>query len=409
MGNRRVILEDHPMADIDNYLLLGNLEDGEETVEKVCLPREGNEEKVCSPREGKEEKDLTEALLGISERLPEEEHKSLELLMGTGWEEAVCGWGPVSATACLYPQKKLKKLKAAESADCLLCLDLYIVPDNKDGTSCETKAMLQDNHKETTVAEHKPGQTITPPAEEDLPSGFTDHCPSTGLVATTETHCDTVSEVSTAEQRQTKNAQRMSSPLTGRVIPVCTNCYNTKEFPMFLPPLKLGTDIGHAEHMARRREFLMQQLEKLPSKGFVGGALANQILSNTDLRADRRLLQVLSELPQEQPSEPESLTFPKRHMNESDHLQWPRSLLEHRLNAATDGHYSVKHHGNPASMGFLHTRTIQNRRNVRQDTRTLNDTRSRRAKSDTTPLIRNTVLPSLTVTRVEIPPRIKMC
>ncbi|CAI9574455.1 unnamed protein product [Staurois parvus] len=394
------------MAILDNDVLLENLQDLEEIPQNVCSPR------------GKWEKVLTEALVEISEKLLYDDQKSVELLIGTGWEEAVGGWGPVSATACMYPVRKPKKLKQVEVTDCLLCLDLYYVPDNKDGTSSETKDTIHVNHKEMPGAEQRPVSTI--PVEEDLPSEFTDHCLSTAMVSTTETHCDTVNLVSPGEQRPSKdrNVQAISSPFTSKAIPICTNCYNVDELhilrsPMLLPPLKVTAGIGHAEHMARRRDFLMQQLEKLPSKGSVRGTLNGHILSNTDLRAERRLLEALSELPQEQLKVPEHLSFitscvPKTPIKELDHFQWPRSPQEQKLNAP-NAQLSIKQNINSAPIGFLHTKTIQNKRNVRQEVRPLNDTRYRRAKSNTTSVLRNTVLPSLIVTRVDIPPRIKLC
>ncbi|KAM9302056.1 uncharacterized protein C16orf46 homolog [Gastrophryne carolinensis] len=366
------------------------------------------QEKVCSPREGSWERDLTEALMDISEKLFHDDQKSMELVMGTGWEEAVCGWGPVSATACLHPQKKQRKMKSKDATDCLLCLDMCSVPDNKDGTSSESRGSMHTKHKSSA------GQSLvnaTPaPAEEELPSDFTGHCPSTAMVSTTESHCDTVNLISSEEQRpnEDRNAQRTSSPFTGRAIPICTNCYHKKDFPMFsspmsLPPLKVAAGIGHTEHALRRREFLMQQLDKLPSKGFPN----NHFLGHTDPKAERRLLEALGELPQDL-KVPESLSFiaardPKTPpVKEPPCPRWPQPLQEPKLNTG-NSHYCLKANSYSAPLGFLHNRTQPNKRNIHQDGK------CRRAKSDTTPVPRNTILPSLIVTRVDIPPRIKMC
>ncbi|XP_069824584.1 uncharacterized protein C16orf46 homolog [Dendropsophus ebraccatus] len=370
-------------------------------------------QKVCSPCEGKWEKDLTEALVEISEKILEDDQKSTEWLIGTGWEEAACGWGPVSATACLHPQKKQKKLKPGDATDCILCLDLCFMHESKD-TAAETKPSTVSNHKdksETGVGDH-----VLLPAERDLESGFTGHCPSTAMVSKTEIYSDKVSpvEVSIKEQRQNKekNIQRSSSPFTGRAIPVCTNCYNTKEplmfnAPMLLPPLKASPGNGHAEQIARRKEILLQQLEKLPSKGLMGSTLTGQFLHNIDVRVERKLLEVMSEFPQEQPRMPEPLSFvtsciPKTPIKDADRFQWQNALLAQKSIAA-------KHGSNSAPVGFLHTRTMQNKRNIRQEVRQHNDAKVRRAKSSTGQLPRNTVLPSLTVTRVEIPVKIKLC
>ncbi|XP_075693262.1 uncharacterized protein C16orf46 homolog [Rhinoderma darwinii] len=377
-------------------------------------------QKVCSPHEEQWEKDLTEALLEISEKILEDDQKSIEWLIGTGWEEAACGWGPISATACLHSQKKPKKLKPREATDCILCLDLCFIPDCKD-TAADTKPNVVTNHNENLGTETSIANHVQLPAEKDFESGFTGHCPSTAMVSKTETCRDKVSsaEVSTREQRQNKekNLQRSSSPFTGKGIPICTNCYNTKESLMFhapvlLPPLKASPGNGHAEHMARRKDILLQQLDKLPSKGFAGSALTRQVLHNIDLRVERKLLEDMSDLPHEQLRVPEPLSLvtsciPKTPVRDADRLQWQYSLLAQKSNALNAN--SAKHGANSAPVGCLHTRTIQNKRNIRQELRHLNDTKVRRAKSGTSQVLSSTVLPSLTVTRVQIPVKIRLC
>ncbi|CAJ0967380.1 unnamed protein product [Ranitomeya imitator] len=366
-------------------------------------------QQVCSPRE--EEKELTEALVEISEKILEDDHKSIEWLIGTGWDEAARGWGPVSAMACLHLQKKQKKPKAGEATDCILCLDLCFIPESKD-TTAETKPGTVTNHEKKSATQTNSADHGLAAAEKDLASGFTGHCPST------ETAHDKVSsvEVSTREPRpnKEKNIQRNSSPITGKAFPLWTDCYNTKESPTFnvpllLPPLKASPGNGHAEQMARRKEVLLHHMEKLPSKGFMGSTLAGQVLHNMDLRVEKKLLEVISNLPKEQLRVPQPLSFvtsyvPKIPAKDVDRLHWQNSLLVQKslgVNAS-----NVKHETSSAQVGFLHTRTMQNKRNMRQESRPLNDTKGRRAKSGGSPVI---VLPSLTVTRVEIPVKIKMC
>ncbi|KAG8563179.1 hypothetical protein GDO81_015962 [Engystomops pustulosus] len=376
-----------------------------ETLLKIEFPQT-----VCPPHEDTLEKNLTEALLEISEKIFEEDQKSVEWLIGTGWEEAACGWGPVSATAGLHSQKKQKKLKPGESVDCILCLDLYFIPESKD-TTAEIKRSPVMDHVEKTGTEPGAADHVLLPAESD----FTGHCPSTAVVSKIETYSD---KVSYREQRQNKekNLQRSSSPFPGRAIPVCTNCYNTKESlpfnaPVLLPPLKAVPGNGHAEQMARRREILIQQLEKLPSKGFMGSTLTGKVLQNIDLKVEKKLLEAISDLPQDQLRVPEPLSFvnsciPKTPVKETERLQWQNLFLSQKSNAVNAN--VVKHGTSSAPVGFLHTRTMQNKRNFRQEVRQFNDAKVRRAKSGTS-RVPDTVLPSLTVTRVEIPVKIKLC
>lgn len=395
------------MAIQDNDSLLETLQELEEFPQKVC-----------TPFDGKWEKDLTEALVEISDKMLEDDKKSIEWLIRTGWEEAACGWGPISATACLHPPNK-KKPKPAEATHCILCPELCPIPENKD-TAAETKSSKVTNHKEKSVIETSVADHVLLQADKDLESRFTGHCPSTAMVSKTETSSDTVSsvEVSIREQRQNKekNLQRSSPSVPRRAIPICTNCYNTKESlifnaPMLLPPLKASPGNGHAEQMARRREIVLQQLEKLPSKGFMGNTLTGQVLHNIDPRVERKLLEAMSNVPQEQLRVLEPLSFvtsciPKTPVKDADHLQWQNSLFAPK--SVTGNANSVKHGSSSAPVGFLHTRTMQNKRNIRQEVRQHTE-KVRRAKSGNSQVPSNTVLPSLTVTRVEIPVKLKLC
>ncbi|KAM5208754.1 uncharacterized protein C16orf46 homolog isoform 3-T6 [Hipposideros larvatus] len=61
--------------------------------------------------EEKSEKDHVCCLLNISDITLEQDEKANEFVIGTGWEEAVRGWGITSPMACIWPRKKLKKAK----------------------------------------------------------------------------------------------------------------------------------------------------------------------------------------------------------------------------------------------------------------------------------------------------------
>ncbi|EHB03287.1 hypothetical protein GW7_17549 [Heterocephalus glaber] len=72
------------------------------------------------------EKNHIYCLLDISDLTLEEDAGANEFAIGTGWEEAVQGWGKTSPTACIWPRKKLKKARgcASASSSCLLCASL---------------------------------------------------------------------------------------------------------------------------------------------------------------------------------------------------------------------------------------------------------------------------------------------
>ncbi|XP_044516894.1 uncharacterized protein C16orf46 homolog [Gracilinanus agilis] len=86
----------------------------------------------CTYPDERREKNHVYCLLDISDNTLEQEQnvKSKEFFIGTGWEEAVQGWGMASPTACIWPRKKCKKPRAGECVSkCLLCLNMLQVAD----------------------------------------------------------------------------------------------------------------------------------------------------------------------------------------------------------------------------------------------------------------------------------------
>lgn len=83
--------------------------------------------------DGRREKNHVCCLLNISDITLEQDEKACKFVIGTGWEEAVQGWGRISPTACIWPRKKLKKAKVGESASsCLVCVSLSQgIPETK--------------------------------------------------------------------------------------------------------------------------------------------------------------------------------------------------------------------------------------------------------------------------------------
>uniref|UniRef100_A0A8C3YCF3 Chromosome 16 open reading frame 46 n=1 Tax=Catagonus wagneri TaxID=51154 RepID=A0A8C3YCF3_9CETA len=89
------------------------------------IQRTEETELVYTCPDERSEKNHVCCLLNISDITLERDEKAKEFVIGTGWEEAIQGWGRTSPTACLWPRKKLKKAKGGESAsNCLLCVSL---------------------------------------------------------------------------------------------------------------------------------------------------------------------------------------------------------------------------------------------------------------------------------------------
>ncbi|KAL0621839.1 hypothetical protein AAY473_010173 [Plecturocebus cupreus] len=83
-------------------------------------------EPTCTCPDERSEKDHVCCLLNISDITREQDEKAKEFIIGTGWEEAVRGWGRVSPAACIWPTKKPKKARVGQDAcsNCLVCVNL---------------------------------------------------------------------------------------------------------------------------------------------------------------------------------------------------------------------------------------------------------------------------------------------
>ncbi|XP_027266588.1 uncharacterized protein C16orf46 homolog isoform X1 [Cricetulus griseus] len=95
-----------------------NTQGAEETALTLSCPDERSERNhVC-------------CLLGVSDLTLEEDERAIEFAIGTGWEEAVHGWGRTSPTACIWSRKKIKRGRVGEgsssnsTSDCLFCMSL---------------------------------------------------------------------------------------------------------------------------------------------------------------------------------------------------------------------------------------------------------------------------------------------
>ncbi|KAM8945928.1 uncharacterized protein C16orf46 homolog [Pelodytes ibericus] len=391
------------MASLDNEGLLEKLDSVEEF---RC--------NSGSRSDSKAEKDLVEELVEISDTIFGEDQKSVEWFIGRGWDEAVCGWGTVSPTACLQLKKKALKLKPEGTTDCILCLEMCQVTDSKSGTQ-EEKSTIDSSPERSDL---ELSSDNIPPAGECLPSLFTDHCPSTVEVSKTETHCDTVScaEVFKEEQRKDKvtNSER-DAPLTvkevssGSVNSVGTSYFNARDprvlsSPVVLPRLKTSATSGQRDWRMRKDNDIVQQVEKFPSKAQLGSTVSC-LMSNNERRHD----EPTSDHQREQVKLlktpfPVASSIPKTPMLDSDHMYWHCSLITQKNIRPSSNRFTAKQNSSQAAVGFLHTRTLQNKHNVRQDLRHLNEAKLRnREKLNSTAMLSNPILPSLIVTRVEIP------
>ncbi|OCT84412.1 uncharacterized protein C16orf46 [Xenopus laevis] len=372
-------------------------------------------QKHCYYNNEKPQRALIEALAETSEKRLEDDQKSIEWLVGDGWEEAVCGWRTLSPAAGLLPRKKTRKHKSLDNVSCLICLDIYQV------TETESKNGTPDRKTSAASLPEKSGSNnlltyyAQQPSEEDIAFSKTDHCLSAPMVSKTETDCDRVSrvssaEVSTGEQAPSKqsNSESCTSLMVMKEInvSVCANCCNTKDLslssPVVLPPLKAPAGTGQMDPMLRNKNIPVQQFERLPSKTLLGSSVYNQVIGSVELKGER-LVEPICELQREQVKVPHALSFltsciPKTPLRDADHLYWQCAFLANKSVTTTPA--ILKQNSNLPHMGFLHTRATLNKRSIRHG----NEVKSKSSpKSGTTTFLDSPVLPSITVTRVAIP------
>ncbi|KAG8437636.1 hypothetical protein GDO86_008377 [Hymenochirus boettgeri] len=365
-----------------------------------------NQEYLCY-KDGKQERTIFETLVKLSDRLLEDDQKSLDCFIG-GWEGAVCGWGSVSPNDYLHPQRKLRRPKSSlDDVNCLICLDMCNITDWKSGTSDMETFLLCEKDKEESIVLH----TDVLPA--DVTFGNTDHCLS-GVVFNSKTDSDNVSTSKACTEEQRPRIQSSPGSCTTsvveemNVVPVtspCLNYYSSKDLlltpPVVLPPLKTPTGTLKFEPIAKNKFSPVHQLEKLPSRILIGNSVYSPVVGNIELKGER-VVEPVNDLHREQVKYPHSLSFLTSCIPKTpDNFYLQYALLANKLSL---GPSDLKQNCNPTSVGFLHTRTLQNKRNTKQDFRHLGQVRLRgEAKSKNNTLLEGPLLPLLTVSRVAGP------
>ncbi|KAE8608302.1 hypothetical protein XENTR_v10011456 [Xenopus tropicalis] len=366
-------------------------------------------QKYCYYDNKKPQRALIEALAETSERLLEDDQKSIEWLIGDGWEEAVCGWGTLSPAVGLFPRKKTRKHKLLDNVSCLICLDICQSAESKNGTP--DRKTSAESLQEKLASNNFLTDFDLQPTEKDKTFSKTDHCYSAATVTKTETDCDKVSSADVFTGEQTPSKQSYSESCTSLMVmkeinitpsvSLCANCCNTKDLPVVLPPLKAPAGTVHMDLMLKNKSIPVQQFEKLPSKTLLGSSVYNQVIGSVDLKGDR-LVESICELQKEQVKVSHPLSFltsclQKSPLRDADHLYWQCAFL---ANKSVANPAILKQNSNISAMGFLHTRATQNKRSIRH----LNEMKSKiRPKSGATAFLDSPLLPSITVTRVAIP------
>ncbi|XP_006888948.1 PREDICTED: uncharacterized protein C16orf46 homolog [Elephantulus edwardii] len=144
-------------ADLEN-----NEEPGtkETAVTPPCPDESSERNPVCS-------------LLSISDLTLQQDEK-VDFVIGTGWEEAVQGWGSTSPMACIWPRKKVKKARVGENTStCLVCVNIMLA-------TAESRPQAEPGKPESRAAAGPGPAEAGPGAGKDLSSPSQGPCSPQG-------------------------------------------------------------------------------------------------------------------------------------------------------------------------------------------------------------------------------------
>lgn len=390
------------------------------------------------PNWNEREENLVYALLDVSEKHIEEDDKAVDRSIPTGWEEAVQGWGRVSPYVCLRPKNNSRKPKLRDDSSCVLCLEMQKVPEivlTPDNKPALDQPSLYNRSVATCTVSLQPG--LGP--SDEFPSVCSHASSNCSLLeASKDTDSDKWATVQ-KYQREPQQTYILSSWYQEKPKSPEANLFRGFD-NLSLKPTVPSSESGHKEYLTLNtfavlppvkaavlndRSFsagrkvkgvLMPPQVKVPSHALIEDHLCGYAAKKTEHKGERDALDNMPELASQQMRMQESASLiapsaPKGHLlQEAEHLYWQYSFLRGKNNATVSG-MSSKHHSRLSSLGLAHV--SQNKRNVRlddvrapvaQQVRNPSDAKRRnRSKMAPASMLSAPILPSLTVTRVQIP------
>ncbi|XP_076989225.1 uncharacterized protein C16orf46 homolog isoform X2 [Tamandua tetradactyla] len=223
----------------------------------------------------KSEKNHVCCLLNISDITLEQDEKTNEFVIGTGWEEAVRGWGRTSPTACIWSRKKLKKTRMGESASsCLLCVNLSqgnpeVRPQMETGKlEAEAGALAEVDPERNQSSPSQPHGASQGPniasreiSKICLPSS---HLEKKSLPIKEFIWCtEDWAAPETFKGKDSKNEERPSGSGTDRGFSLSDSL--TSKALLVLPPLKASAANGSDALGKKSKNFFLQPEEKVLS------------------------------------------------------------------------------------------------------------------------------------------------
>nr|XP_006122734.2 uncharacterized protein C16orf46 homolog isoform X1 [Pelodiscus sinensis] len=319
------------------------------------------------------EKNQVYALLNISKNIFEQEERSLEYVIRTGWEEAVQGWGKAAPFACLQLQKQAKKSRTNETVNsCLFCLDMR--QNNDRSVSQETKSTRDQSKSDCKLSTEK--------KEVPVHSSESSSCTTTvdskregcnGKLRSTETFQGEkkslpVKEYSAWHPEKVKTPETLKCKVVKTPEPTmpAPGIFEDSEQNslLVLPPVKDATPKDSADSSLKKSKTVMSQSnQKMLNATSVETASGSKGTRTIDQKDEKENNCIIHDTVKEKKiCEPLSFIpmFPKAFLQGgTEQLHWPCALWSDRKITTTSNSVSLRKNSHLANMQFLNAKGLQ--------------------------------------------------
>ncbi|XP_069508925.1 uncharacterized protein C16orf46 homolog [Ambystoma mexicanum] len=385
------------------------------------------------PKWNEREENLVYTLLDLSEKQTEDE-KSMQCFIARGWDEAVQGWGYSSPFACLQTKRNSKKPKPREDINgCILCSEMLKVSDKPITTETNPspeQTLLDGKSDATCVVSVQ--ENVLPPSEE---LSYSPHSASSSSSQLEVSKIDTYGDKRYSAQKNQGDIQQANE-----LLPWCQENTKSQGASMFReckdvnPEPTVNSDCSNKEPLSLNTFVVLPPVRAafLNDRSFSAGRKSKGALVQQQLKVPSQVLiedHLYGSAAKKLQQKAEGGDFEQIRLHKSTHLigpiisrgpllqeaerfYWQCSFVPGKNNATING-ISSKHYGNNLSnLGLVHAQVSQSKPST-----TLNDLRAPLAQQlrnpsgskrrnrrvvPTSPLPQP-ILPSITVTRVEIP------
>ncbi|XP_043351192.1 uncharacterized protein C16orf46 homolog isoform X1 [Dermochelys coriacea] len=352
-------------------------------LEKSITNKKAEESKwQCIYPNERRERNQVYTLLGISENVFEQDERSLEYVIRTGWEEAVQGWGKAAPFACLQLQKQAKKSRANETINsCLFCLDMRQTNDKRE--SQETKTTRDQSKSDCKLSTCAIDDTVSEKKEVPVHSSESSNCSTTdgtkrescnGKLCSIQTFQGEkkslpIKEYSIWHPEKMKNPEALKSkavktPETTMPAPDSSESSNLKSL-LVLPLVKDATPKDSADPSFKKNKAAISQAnQKMFNGTSVETASSSKGTKTIEQKGRKETDCIIHDTVREkQIHEPSSFVskLPKASFLQGgpEQLHWPCALWPDRKIITTSNSVSLRKYSHLANMQFLHTKGIQ--------------------------------------------------